>query len=38
VQLGISAYRMDVSELTAGTYVLQLSSEHESVSRKIHIQ
>lgn len=38
VQLGISAYRMDVSELMAGTYVLQLNSEHESVSRKIHIQ
>lgn len=38
VQLGISVYRMDVGELTAGTYVVQLRSGHEAVNRKIHIQ
>ena len=38
VWLGTATHRLDLSELSAGIYVLQLNSEHESVNRKIHIQ
>ena len=38
VWLGTATHRLYLSELSAGIYVLQLNSEHESVNRKIHIQ
>ena len=37
VMVGHAAMGLDVSELSKGTYVLQLSSEVGSVSKKIHI-
>lgn len=37
LRLGHAALRLDVSELSKGTYVLELSSENEVVTRKINI-
>lgn len=38
VKLGYAAIQFDVSELSSGTYILEISSENERVSRKINIQ
>lgn len=37
VKLGYATIQLDVSELSGGTYVLEISSEKERVSRKINI-
>jgi hypothetical protein len=37
VRLGHAAYQLNVSELKAGTYVLELRSETELVTRRINI-
>jgi hypothetical protein len=37
IRLGYAAIQLDVSELSKGTYVLEISSENEHVSRKINI-
>lgn len=37
IRLGYSAIKIDVSELSEGAYVLELSSENEVVTRKINI-
>jgi hypothetical protein len=37
IKLGYAAIQLDVSELSKGAYVLEISSEHQRVSRKINI-
>lgn len=37
IKLGYAAIQLDVSELSKGAYVLEISSENERVSRKINI-
>jgi hypothetical protein len=37
IRLGYANYSLDLNELTAGVYVLELTSTKERISRKIHI-
>jgi hypothetical protein len=37
IKLGYAAIQLDVSELSKGAYVLEISSDNERVSKKINI-